>query len=100
MSMQSAVAFVERVDSDETFATELESLKDDPEAVRAKVIAAGFDATPEEIRQAVLDHYGAELTQEQLDAIAAGADAATIAEGVVGGVVVVAVLAVTAAAFV
>jgi len=99
MSVDSAVAFVERVDSDEAFAAELETLKADPDAVRAKVAEAGFDATPDEIRQAVLDHYGAELTQEQLDAIAAGADPTTIAAGVVGGTLLVGVLAVTAAAF-
>ncbi len=100
MSMDSANAFIERVESDEGFAAELEALKSDPAAVRSKVEAAGFDATPDEIREAVLDRYGAELTQEQLDAIAAGADGGEIALGVVGGLVTVAVLAVTAAAFV
>jgi predicted ribosomally synthesized peptide with nif11-like leader len=99
MSMDSAVAFVDRVDSDDAFARELEALRDDPEAVRTKMAEAGFDATPDEVRQAVLDHYGAQLTQEQLDAIAAGADPTTIAAGVVGGTLLVGVLAVTAAAF-
>jgi len=100
MSMESAVAFVERVDSDEPFARELEEIRANPEAVRAKVAEAGFDATPDEIRQALLDHYGAELTQEQLDAIAAGTDPGTIAAGVVGTTILVGVLAGTAAAFV
>lgn len=49
MSKPDAVAFLERVESDEEFGAELESVKQDRDAVRAKVQAAGFDATPDEI---------------------------------------------------
>jgi predicted ribosomally synthesized peptide with nif11-like leader len=97
MSEAQAEAFLDRVESDEEFAKELESLREDPPAVLEKVHAAGFEATPEEIREAFLDRYGAELTQEQLDQIAAGTDPAVVAGTVVG--VVVWVAAASAAVF-
>jgi hypothetical protein len=40
--------------------------------VLARVHAEGFDADPAEIRAAVLDRHGADLSPEQLDAISAG----------------------------
>ena len=97
MSEAQAEAFLERVESDEDFAKELESVRENPSAVLEKVHAAGFDAAPEEIREAFLDRYGAELTQEQLDQIAAGTDPAVVAGTVVG--VVVWVAAASAAVF-
>jgi predicted ribosomally synthesized peptide with nif11-like leader len=97
VSQAQAEAFLDQVESDEDFARELESLREDPPAVLERVHAAGFDATPDEIREAFLDRYGAELTQEQLDAIAAGTDPAVIAGTVVG--VVVWVAAASAAVF-
>jgi predicted ribosomally synthesized peptide with nif11-like leader len=81
--MTDAVGFLERLESDEPFARELEALKSNPDAVYEKVKAAGFDAQPEEIREAVAERYGAELTPEQLDAIAAGLD--TSDPGVIAG---------------
>jgi predicted ribosomally synthesized peptide with nif11-like leader len=74
MSVEQAEAFMDRVESDEAFAAELESLKDDQAAVQAVVVAAGFDATPEEIRDAFADRFGDQLTEEQLAAIAGGID--------------------------
>ena len=74
MSVEQAEAFINRVESDEAFAAELESLKDDQAAVQAAVVAAGFDATPDEIRDAFVDRFGDELTEEQLAAIAGGLD--------------------------
>ena len=88
MSQGQAVAFLERVEDDEAFAKELESIKDDPPAVLDKVHAAGFDATPDEIKEAFLERYGAELSQEQLDQIAAGSDPAVVG-GVTAAVTVV-----------
>ena len=85
MSKTDAVAFLERVESDEPLARELEALKDNPNAVYEKVKAAGFDARPEEIREAVAERYGAELTPEQLDQIAAGLDTEQITAITVGG---------------
>ena len=66
MSMRDAEAFLERAD------VSFDELRDDQQAVLAKVRAAGFDATHEELLQAFMDCYGAELTPEQLDRIAAG----------------------------
>jgi predicted ribosomally synthesized peptide with nif11-like leader len=84
MSATDAVGFLDRVESDESFARELEAIKDNPDAVHEKVKAAGFDAQPEEIREAFLDRYGVELTPEQLDQVAAGMDTEQIV-GMVGG---------------
>ena len=72
MSVEQAEAFMDRVESDEAFAAELENMSDDPAAVQAAVVAAGFDATPEEIRNAFVDRFGDQLTEEQLAAIAGG----------------------------
>jgi predicted ribosomally synthesized peptide with nif11-like leader len=88
MSHADAVAFPERVESAETFAKELESARDNPDAVVEKVHAAGFDTSPDEIREAVTDRYGIELTPEQLDQVAAGTDEGLIAAGVGVGIVV------------
>ncbi len=74
MSVEQAEAFMDRVESDEAFAAELASLKDDQAAVQAVVVAAGFDATPEEIRDAFVDRFGSQLTEEQLATIAGGVD--------------------------
>ena len=87
MSVEQAEAFMDRVESDEAFAAELESLKDDQAAVQAAVVAAGFDATPEEIRDAFVDRFGDQLTEEELAAIAGGVD--TIHPGVAATVAVV-----------
>ena len=86
MSVEQAEAFMDRVESDEAFAAELESLKDDQAAVQAAVVAAGFDATPEEIRDAFSDRFGDQLTEEQLAAIAGGLDDQQIVN-IVGGVI-------------
>jgi hypothetical protein len=59
-------------------------MKANPNAVYEKVKAAGFDAQPEEIREAVSERYGAQLTPEQLDQIAAGMDTDQITALTVG----------------
>ena len=86
MSVEEAEAFMTRVESDEAFAAELESMRDDQAAVQAAVVAAGFDATPEEIRDAFVDRFGDELTEEQLAAVAGGLSVDDrIYEMVIGG---------------
>jgi predicted ribosomally synthesized peptide with nif11-like leader len=95
VSQAQADAFLDRVESDQEFANELDSLKDDPPAVLDKLRAEGFDVAPEEVREAFLDRYGAELTPEQLEQIAAGV---TDQEGLLLGVVAVGVVAAAAAA--
>jgi predicted ribosomally synthesized peptide with nif11-like leader len=98
MSQAEAVAFIDRVERDEDLAKELESLKENPPAVLHKIRAEGFEVEPEEIRQAFLERYGAELTPEQLEQIAGGV---TTAEGVgiTVGALVVGTAAAAAAAF-
>ena len=73
MSQQQAAAFVARVQEDPEFAERCAALRGDPAAAHALVVAEGFDATPEEIREAFLEALGAELSEEQLAAIAGGA---------------------------
>jgi predicted ribosomally synthesized peptide with nif11-like leader len=75
VSGSDAVAFLERAESDESFAKQLEAVAEDPQAVLEKLRTAGFDATAEEIREAFLERYGADLTPEQLEQVAAGSDA-------------------------
>ena len=72
MSQQQAAAFIARVQEDPEFAERVSALKADPAAAQALVVAEGFDATPEEIREAFLEAFGAELTEEQLAVIAGG----------------------------
>ena len=99
MSMTDAVAFLERAETDPEFAADVESVKEDQQAVLAKVQAAGYDVTPDEILEAFTDRYGVELTPEQLDEIAAGADAGVVAGAVVGGVLGVGAVVAVCAAF-
>lgn len=99
MSISDAVAFLERAETDKEFAAEVESAKGDQRAVLAKVRAAGFDVNEEEITEAFTDRYGAELTPEQLDAIAAGTDPGLIAGATVGAVVGTAAVVAVCAAF-
>jgi predicted ribosomally synthesized peptide with nif11-like leader len=84
MSQQQADAFIARVQEDPEFAERLAALKDDPTAAHALVVAEGFDATPDEIREAFLEAFGAELSEEQLAAVAGGV---TTEEGIVYGLV-------------
>jgi len=66
MSVRDPEAFLERADAS------YDELRDDQQAVLAKVRAAGLEATHEELVQAFMDRCGAELTPEQLDRITAG----------------------------
>jgi predicted ribosomally synthesized peptide with nif11-like leader len=93
MSQQQAEAFIARVQEDPEFAERLTALKDDPAAAQALVVAEGFDATPDEIREAFLETFGAELSEEQLAAIAGGTDPYVIAGYTIGAVGTVAAAA-------
>lgn len=56
-----------------------------PEAAQAMLAGESLEATPDEMRDALVDRYGDSLTQEQLDALAGGADDATIVNlGIIG----------------
>lgn len=101
MSIAAAVAFMDRVETDDAFAAELAAHQDDPAAVFNAVRAAGFDVTPEEVKMAMLARYGAELSTEQLEALAGGAEdyQANVAIALGAAGVVVALAASAAAAF-
>ena len=72
MSHTDAVRFLDAVETDEAFAQQLEALRDTPDQVLDAVRARGFDVDPDEVREAFLERYGADLTEEQLAAIAGG----------------------------
>jgi len=65
-------AFFDRVDSDDSFAQQLETVRTDPAAVQAVLVDAGFDLDPEAVRDGFLDRFGSQLTEEQLAAVAGG----------------------------
>lgn len=87
MSMRDAEAFLDRLEADEAFAQEIAGLREDPPALQARVAAEGFEVTEEEARAAFLERYGADLTPEQMEAIAAGVDAGMVVGVTVGTVI-------------
>jgi hypothetical protein len=74
MSQTAAREFISRVDGDEKFAGEFETLKGDPKAVLVRVLAEGFEVDSAEIRTAFLERYGDWLSPEQLGVDSAGMD--------------------------
>jgi predicted ribosomally synthesized peptide with nif11-like leader len=72
MSAASANEFMDRLESDEAFASSLAEMREDPEAVQAAVAAAGYDVTNDEIRTAFLERFGSLLSEEQLAEVAGG----------------------------
>ena len=75
MSHADAVRFLDAVETDEAFAQQLEALRDTPDQALDAVRARGFDVDPDEVREAFVERYGADLTEEQLAAIAGGLSA-------------------------
>ena len=84
MTNSAAAAVLDRIESDEAFGQRLKEAGG-PEASIELLKAEGFDVTPSDMRDAVLDRYGDQLTSEQVDALAAGFDERTAA-GVIAGV--------------
>jgi predicted ribosomally synthesized peptide with nif11-like leader len=74
MTLASAQAAIDRMEADEFFANRVKDAGS-PEAILAVLTSEGFDVTSSDMRDAALDHFGDQLTQEQLDALAAGVDA-------------------------
>jgi predicted ribosomally synthesized peptide with nif11-like leader len=72
MSMSDAQAFLDRAETDQEFTVAFDELKGDQGTVLAKARGAGYDVTQDELVDAWMDRYGAELTPEQLDKIGAG----------------------------
>jgi predicted ribosomally synthesized peptide with nif11-like leader len=101
MSNESVEAFFNRLSSDDDFAGQLAAVKADPAAVQQLIAEAGYSVTPEEVRDAFLEHYGDQLTEEQLAAVAGGltqAEEGGIAGGVTAGILLGAVAVGAAAA--
>lgn len=97
MSAESAEAFIARVQEDPELGERLLALREDPTAVQALIAAEGFDASPDEIREAFLEAFGSQLSEEELAAIAGGQlrnEGAVIGVGVVVGAGVVGAAAV------
>jgi predicted ribosomally synthesized peptide with nif11-like leader len=102
MTTESVEAFFTRLSTDDPFAEQLAAAKADPAAVQTLIAEAGFDVTPEEVRDAFLEHYGDQLTEEQLAAVAGGlsndAQNGIMVGSIAAGIVVVSVAGAAAAA--
>ena len=72
MTNNSVEALFDRISSDEDFAGALAAVNSDPAAVQQLIAEAGYNVTPDEVRDAFLEHYGDHLSEEQLAAIAGG----------------------------
>ncbi len=89
MSAEAAEAAIDRLEIDSDFAERLKS-SGGTDAAIALLGAEGFDVTPQEMRDAVLDRFGDQLTPEQLDQVAAGVDAGVVAAGIgIGAILIV-----------
>jgi predicted ribosomally synthesized peptide with nif11-like leader len=93
MSIEAAHAAIERIESDEAFATSLREAGG-AEAGLSILRDAGFDVTQSEMRDAALDRFGDQLTVEQLEAVAAGRGEPM--DGIAIGLVVVTAVAAAA----
>jgi predicted ribosomally synthesized peptide with nif11-like leader len=76
MSTSDAEAFLQRLENDEEFARQMQEMSGDPVATHARAAEEGFEFTADEMVVALSNIYGVELTLEQLEQIAAGADGA------------------------
>ena len=75
MTVEQAKAFIEKLESDEAFRSQIETASDD--AARLQMAhEAGYEFTVEEFNNIVTEMAGAvdeELSEEQLEAVAGGA---------------------------
>ena len=71
MSVEQAKAFIEKMNSDETFLTQVAGA-DSNEARFQLAKASGFDFTVEELAVAADDDSSEELTEEELESVAGG----------------------------
>ncbi len=91
MSMESAVAFYERLESDSSL---MEQLREMTRSEAEKLVKQdlGYDFTKEEMQQVIFEHHP-ELTDEELEAVVGGLEAeeailicgAIVGAGVIGG---------------
>jgi predicted ribosomally synthesized peptide with nif11-like leader len=73
MTTEAANAAVDRLETDEDFASRVRDAGS-PEASIEVLKSEGYDVTRGEMRDVTLDRFGDQLTEEQLEAIAAGSD--------------------------
>jgi predicted ribosomally synthesized peptide with nif11-like leader len=73
MTLASAKAAIDRMETDEAFANRVKDAGGPDESI-ALLTSEGFHVTRGDMHDALLDRFGDQLTQEQLDAIAGGAD--------------------------
>jgi predicted ribosomally synthesized peptide with nif11-like leader len=95
MSVEAANAVIDRLETDEDFATRLQDAGG-PEQAVPLLATEGFDVTPQEMRDVTLDRFGDLLTPEQLDQVSAGMserDAIHLADAVLVGMGVAAAAA-------
>jgi predicted ribosomally synthesized peptide with nif11-like leader len=95
MSIEAANAVIDRLETDEDFATRLQDVGGPARAVSLLAVE-GFEVTPQEMRDATLDRFGDVLTAQQLDQVSAGMserDAIHVADAVLIGMGVAAAAA-------
>jgi len=74
MSADAANALLDRAESDDEFAGKLEASKANSDDLVAVARDEGFDVTAEEVRAAYLERHGSELSADQLEGVAGGAE--------------------------
>lgn len=80
MSEAEASRFVRTFQPDSATERELEKLKDDPAALHRRVVEMGFDATPDEIADALIEYLDSRLTGSQIAEYAGGLSEQEIAD--------------------
>ena len=77
MSEAEATRFIEETFSNADLSDRLAKLADDSDMVFAEVLARGFDVTPHEVREALLEKLVTHVSEAELAQIAAGTDYAS-----------------------
>lgn len=69
--MSSALAFLERLETDEAFRASIDAVGGQPEKLEV-IRSAGFDLQPSELAEALETRYGLVLTDEQIEQVSGG----------------------------
>lgn len=69
--MSSAIAFLERLETDEGFRSSIDAVGSQIEKLEV-IRAAGFDLQPSEVADALETRYGIALTDEQIEQLSGG----------------------------
>lgn len=87
MSIAEADRFISDLKADPHRFDDLEAMKNDPQAVYARVRDLGYDATVEEIGDAFMEYLAEEIGEEELSKIAGGISDGGVIGAVAGGAV-------------